>query len=91
MSISIFLELIEVKAKAASVFPFLIGLCFSYYYYGSMRLFLVSLFFVSMLFFNMFGITIMISVMFMIGIISVTPTLLAERLSLKMVKRKSPL
>lgn len=33
MKLSVFLELIEAKAKAASIFPFLIGLCFSWYHF----------------------------------------------------------
>ncbi|HEO7081248.1 TPA: 1,4-dihydroxy-2-naphthoate polyprenyltransferase, partial [Streptococcus agalactiae] len=33
MTLPIFLELVEMKAKTASVLPFLIGLCFSAYYY----------------------------------------------------------
>ncbi|MGT2888591.1 1,4-dihydroxy-2-naphthoate polyprenyltransferase [Streptococcus didelphis] len=54
MTISVFLELVEIKAKTASILPFLIGLCFSYYYYGSVHPFLVFIFFIAMLFFNMF-------------------------------------
>ncbi|VTS12318.1 prenyltransferase [Streptococcus pseudoporcinus] len=54
MTIPVFLELVEMKAKTASVLPFLIGLCFSYYHYGSVHLFLVLLFFLAMFCFNMF-------------------------------------
>lgn len=54
MTIPIFLELVEMKAKTASVLPFLIGLCFSYYYYESVHPLLVFFFFVAMFFFNMF-------------------------------------
>ncbi|VTS15571.1 UbiA prenyltransferase family protein [Streptococcus porcinus] len=54
MTIPVFLELVEMKAKTASVLPFLIGLCFSYYYYGSVHLFWVLLFFIAMFCFNMF-------------------------------------
>lgn len=54
MTIPVFLELVEIKAKTASILPFLIGLCFSYYYYGTIHPWLVFLFFSSMLLFNMF-------------------------------------
>ncbi|MGT2933427.1 prenyltransferase [Streptococcus catagoni] len=54
MTIPVFLELVEIKAKTASVLPFLIGLCFSYYYYGSINPSQVLLFFIAMFFFNMF-------------------------------------
>ncbi|WP_159561594.1 prenyltransferase [Streptococcus halichoeri] len=54
MSLTQFLELVEIKAKTASVLPFLIGLCFSYYYYGSVHPIYVMLFFIAMFFFNMF-------------------------------------
>lgn len=54
MTIPVFLELVEMKAKTASVLPFLIGLCFSYYCYGSVHLILVLLFFIAMFSFNMF-------------------------------------
>lgn len=37
MTLPIFLELVEMKAKTASVLPFLIGLCFSAYYYNSVH------------------------------------------------------
>lgn len=33
MSLSVFLELIEIKAKTASVIPFFLGMCYSVYYY----------------------------------------------------------
>ncbi|PNY18200.1 prenyltransferase [Streptococcus parauberis] len=54
MTIPVFLELVEMKGKTASVLPFLIGLCLSYYYYDSLHPFLVLLFFIAMFFFNMF-------------------------------------
>lgn len=53
MSLSVFLELIEIKAKTASVIPFLLGLCFSYYYYHQVNLGLALVFFVAMFTFNM--------------------------------------
>lgn len=54
MTIPVFLELVEMKAKTASVLPFLIGLCFSYCYYDSVHPLIVFIFFVAMFFFNMF-------------------------------------
>ena len=54
MTLPIFLELVEMKAKTASVLPFLIGLCFSAYYYNSVHPVYVGLFFVAMFLFNMF-------------------------------------
>ena len=42
MTIPVFLELVEIKAKTASILPFLIGLCFSYYYYGTIHPWLVG-------------------------------------------------
>ena len=54
MTIPVFLELVEIKAKTASILPFLIGICFSDYYYGNIHPWLVFLFFISMLLFNMF-------------------------------------
>ncbi len=50
MSIPIFLELVEMKAKTASVLPFLIGLCYSYYHYGIIHLGYVVIYFVVCLF-----------------------------------------
>lgn len=44
MTIPVFMELVEMKAKTASVLPFLIGLCFSSYYYGSIHPLLLVLF-----------------------------------------------
>ncbi|MBV7390133.1 MULTISPECIES: prenyltransferase [Enterococcus] len=53
MSLAVFLELVEIKAKTASVMPFFIGICFSWYNYRSLHLGLVLLFFISMFVFNM--------------------------------------
>lgn len=53
MSLAVFLELVEFKAKTASVLPFLIGLCYSWYNYHTIHLLYVSLFFVAMFIFNM--------------------------------------
>ncbi|MGT2950128.1 1,4-dihydroxy-2-naphthoate polyprenyltransferase [Streptococcus cuniculi] len=54
MTLPIFLELVEIKAKTASILPFLIGMCFSYYAYGSVQPLYVGLYFIAMLLFNMF-------------------------------------
>lgn len=53
MSLSVFLELIEIKAKTASVIPFLLGMCFSSYFYHQINLGLAMVFFIAMLLFNM--------------------------------------
>jgi len=54
MTVPVFLELVEIKAKTASVLPFLIGLCFSYYYYGTVHVTYVLLYFIAMFCFNVF-------------------------------------
>lgn len=53
MSISVFLELVEVKAKTASVFPFLLGTLFAWYHYHTLHIPELLVFFVAMLLFNM--------------------------------------
>ena len=53
MSISTFLELVEIKAKPASVMPFSLGLCFSAYYYHSINWGVSVVFFIAMFMFNM--------------------------------------
>lgn len=53
MSVSVFLELIEIKAKTASVIPFLLGLCFSEYYYHRSNILLACVFFIAMFLYNM--------------------------------------
>ncbi|RVU73739.1 prenyltransferase [Lactobacillus xujianguonis] len=53
MSLSVFLELIEIKAKTASVIPFLLGMCFSQYYFHQLNLGLAIVFFIAMFLFNM--------------------------------------
>ncbi|MFZ2589192.1 prenyltransferase [Paucilactobacillus nenjiangensis] len=53
MSLAVFLELVEIKAKTASVLPFLIGICFSWYNYHALNLGYVILFFIAMFIFNM--------------------------------------
>lgn len=53
MSLSVFLELIEIKAKTASVIPFFLGMCYSVYYYHQVNWGLALVFFIAMLLFNM--------------------------------------
>lgn len=53
MSLKVFLELVEIKAKTASILPMLLGLCLSAYYFESVNLFYSLLFFIAMLLFNM--------------------------------------
>lgn len=53
MKLTVFLELVEFKAKTASVLPFFIGICFSLYNFHKLHLGLVLLFFISMFIFNM--------------------------------------
>lgn len=54
MSLANFLELVEFKAKSASVFPFIVGLFFSWYFLNSVNAAYAILFFVAMFLFNMF-------------------------------------
>jgi len=53
LSLKVFLELVQIEAKTASVFPFLIGVCFSWYNYHVLNLGFVIWFFIAMLLFNM--------------------------------------
>ena len=53
MNFKVFAELIELKAKAASVFPFIMGFLYSWYHYQQIKPLYMLLFFVSMLLFNM--------------------------------------
>lgn len=53
MSLAVFFELVELKAKTASVLPFLLGICFSWYHYGRLHVGYVLIFFVAMFIFNM--------------------------------------
>ncbi|KAF1295607.1 1,4-dihydroxy-2-naphthoate polyprenyltransferase [Enterococcus sp. JM4C] len=53
MSLATFLELVEFKAKTASVFPFFIGLCYSWYKYQSIHISYVLIYFIAMFIFNM--------------------------------------
>lgn len=53
VSLDVFLELVEIKAKTASILPMLLGVCMSVYYYHSFNLINSILFFIAMLLFNM--------------------------------------
>lgn len=53
VSLDVFLELVEIKAKTASILPMLLGVCMSVYYYHSFNLVNSILFFIAMLLFNM--------------------------------------
>ena len=53
MSLDVFLELVEIKAKTASVIPFLLGICFSTYYFHRVNPVLALVFFIAMFLFNM--------------------------------------
>lgn len=54
MSFKVFAELIELKAKTASVFPFFLGLAYSLYHYHVANVGPLSLYFVAMFLFNCF-------------------------------------
>lgn len=53
MTFPVFLELVEIKTKLASLFPFLIGLLFSIHYFHTVNWVNTIVFFVGMLFFDM--------------------------------------
>ena len=53
MPLKTFLELVEIKTKIASIFPYLIGLLFSLSYFKSLNIELSILFLVAMLLFDM--------------------------------------
>lgn len=53
MNRKVFFELVELKAKTASVLPFLLGICFSWYHYHQLHLVYVGIYFVAMFIFNM--------------------------------------
>lgn len=53
MTLPVFLELVEFKAKTASILPFFIGVCYSWYNYQTIHLGYVLLYFIAMLIFNM--------------------------------------
>jgi len=53
MSPKVFFELVEIKAKTASIFPFLMGSLYAWYHYQQLHLSTLLVFFVAMLLFNM--------------------------------------
>lgn len=53
MTFKIFAELVELKAKTASIFPFLMGFLYSWYHYQQIYWGNMLLFFISMVLFNM--------------------------------------
>ena len=53
MTWKLFGELIEIKAKTASVFPFIIGLAYSMYHFNTVNWLHMTLFFIAMFLFNM--------------------------------------
>lgn len=53
MSIQNFLKLVEIQTKIASLFPFLVGLFFSWGYFGQVDVKKMALFFIAMLLFDM--------------------------------------
>ena len=53
MSWKVFAELVEMKAKTASVFPFVLGMAYSWYHYKQIYLGNMGFFFIAMLLFNM--------------------------------------
>ncbi|KRK96733.1 1,4-dihydroxy-2-naphthoate octaprenyltransferase [Levilactobacillus acidifarinae DSM 19394] len=53
VNLKVFLELVEIKAKIASVWPFLLGLIFVFHNYGHLNGGISLLFFIAMFLFNM--------------------------------------
>lgn len=53
MSMPVFLELVEIRTKLASLFPFTLGILFSVYYFSEFNAVNTVLFFVAMLVFDM--------------------------------------
>lgn len=53
MSLKNFLELVEIKTKIASIFPYIIGLLFSLSYFKMINIGLSLLFLIAMLLFDM--------------------------------------
>ncbi|MCX2454925.1 1,4-dihydroxy-2-naphthoate polyprenyltransferase [Lacticaseibacillus nasuensis] len=53
MKPSVFFELVEIKAKTASVFPFLMGTLYAWYHWHQLHWLELVVFFVAMLLFNM--------------------------------------
>lgn len=53
MSVPVFLELVEIRTKLASLFPFTLGVLFSIYYFSAFDILNTVLFFAAMLIFDM--------------------------------------
>jgi 1,4-dihydroxy-2-naphthoate octaprenyltransferase len=53
VTLKIFAELVELKAKTASIFPFLMGFLYSWYHYNQIYWGNMLIFFISMVLFNM--------------------------------------
>lgn len=53
MSWNVFAELVELKAKTASVFPFVLGMAYSWYHYQQVSIGNMVFFFIAMVLFNM--------------------------------------
>lgn len=53
MSWRVFLELVEIKAKTASVFPFILGMAYSWFHYRQVYLGNMVFFFIAMFLFNL--------------------------------------
>ncbi|QIL46021.1 prenyltransferase [Vagococcus coleopterorum] len=53
MTFKIFFELIELKAKAASVFPFILGMAYSWFHFKQVNVGYMIIFFIAMFLFNM--------------------------------------
>ncbi|EFW38180.1 putative 1,4-dihydroxy-2-naphthoate octaprenyltransferase [Treponema phagedenis F0421] len=53
MRLAVFLELVEIKAKTASFFPFLLGVFFAFYHFGALDIPTALLLYLAMFLFNM--------------------------------------
>lgn len=53
LTLPIFLELVEIKTKLASLFPFLLGMLYASYHFSSFNFFNTLLFFIAMIVFDM--------------------------------------
>lgn len=53
MKVSVFMKLVEIQTKIASLFPFLLGVLFSAYYFSEFNFWNTLLFFVAMILFDM--------------------------------------
>ncbi|EAG2265779.1 1,4-dihydroxy-2-naphthoate polyprenyltransferase, partial [Listeria monocytogenes] len=53
MSLSVFLEVVEIRTKVASVFPFIMGVLFSLVYFHEFHPLNTAIFFLGMLLFDL--------------------------------------